>query len=174
MDTVARIGEPAPGFRLPDLDGQMHAPHQARGHILVLNFWSAECPHSVRLDQALTRLKAGWGEKVEVWYIAPNANEDKAMLRTAAEARGLLIVLCDDSQATADLYGVIATPHLFVLDGEGILRYAGAPDDVTFRERTPIRNYLSEAIEALLAGREPDPSQTRAFGCAVTRSPVTR
>lgn len=170
MDTVARIGTPAPDFRLPDLDGRMHAPHQARGHILVVNFWSAECPHSVRLDQSLAGLQAGWGGKVEVWCIASNAHEDGAMLRAAAEARGVWVVLRDDSQATADRYGVMATPHLFVLDGEGILRYAGAPDDVTFRQRTPTRNYLSEAVEALLAGREPDPAQTRAFGCAVTRA----
>jgi thiol-disulfide isomerase/thioredoxin len=172
MDTVARIGAPAPDFRLTDLEGRMHTPRRASGHILVLNFWSAECPHSVRLDQALTDLQAAWGGKVEVWCIAPNANEDLASIRAAAEARGVPVVLPDASQVAADRYGVMATPHLFVLDGEGILRYSGAPDDVTFRQRTPTRNYLSQAIEALLAGREPDPAQTRAFGCAVTRFPT--
>ncbi len=172
MDALARIAEAAPEFNLPDLDGRMHAPTEGRGHILVLNFWSAECPHSARLDQAMAGLLAGWGDKVEVWCIAPNANEGEATLRLAAEARGVRTVLRDDSQVVADRYGAVATPHLFVLDREGILRYTGAPDDATFRQRDPTRNYLSEAIEALLAGRQPDPAETRAFGCAVTRSPA--
>jgi len=174
MDTVARIGDAAPDFRLPDLDGRMYMPRQARGHILVLNFWSAECPHSARLDQALPGLTAGWGEKVEIWCVASNANEDEAMLRAGAEARGLKIVLRDQGQAAADAYGVQTTPHLFIVDEDGSLRYAGAPDDVTFRQRTPTRDYLREAVGALLAGRDPDPSQTRPFGCALTRQVAAR
>ncbi len=174
MDTLARIGDAAPDFQLPDLDGRMRSPRQARGHILVLNFWSAECPHSARLDQAMPGLLAGWGENVEVWSIAPNANEDVATLQAAAEARGVKVVLRDARQATADVYGAQATPHLFIVDKDGSLRYAGAPDDATFRQRTPTRDYLREAVEALLAGRQPDPAVTRAFGCAITRSVVAR
>lgn len=174
MDSLARVGEPAPDFQLPDLDGRMRSPRQARGHVLVLNFWSVECPHSARLDQAMAGLLAGWGENVEVWSIAPNAREDVAMLRAAAEARGVKVVLRDARQATADAYGAQATPHVFIVDKDGILRYDGAPDDTSFRQRTPTRDYLREAVEALLAGRQPDPAVTRAFGCAITRSVAGR
>jgi hypothetical protein len=55
------------------------------------------------------------------------------------------------------------------MDRMGILRYRGAVDDVTFRRRTATRFYLEEAVEALLAGRLPDLSETLAYGCAIVR-----
>jgi hypothetical protein len=56
-----------------------------------------------------------------------------------------------------------------VIDQAGLLRYQGAVDDVTFRQRTPTRYYLREAVEALLAGRQPQPQETPPYGCTVVR-----
>ncbi len=170
MDPLARIGSEAPAFRLTDLDGRAYEPRQARGTILVLNFWSAECPHSERLDRALAALLPAWGEEVVLWSVAPNVNESPTMLRRAADERGVSVVLPDPSQLGADRYGAVATPHLFLIDRSGILRYQGAPDDASFRQRKPSRSYLQPAIEAMLAGRQPDPAETLAFGCAITRA----
>jgi hypothetical protein len=71
----------------------------------------------------------------------------------------------------ADRYGAQTTPHLFVVDEAGVLRYAGAPDDVGFRQRVPSRDYLADAVGALLEGRAPEPASTAAFGCALVRMP---
>ncbi len=54
-----------------------------------------------------------------------------------------------------------------VLDADGVLRYRGAFDDVTFRQRTPTRFYVKEAVEALLAGHLPDPAEAPPYGCTV-------
>jgi hypothetical protein len=78
-------------------------------------------------------------------------------------------VLLDEDHAVADLYGAATTPHFFVVDAEGVLRYAGALDDVTFRQKTPTRQFLAEAVAALLEGRLPDPAQTPGYGCAIVR-----
>jgi hypothetical protein len=56
-----------------------------------------------------------------------------------------------------------------VIDATGILRYRGAFDDVTFRQRTPARFYLKEAVEVLLAGKLPDPAETQPYGCTIVR-----
>jgi peroxiredoxin len=169
MGTILENGEPAPTFNLPGLDGRTHSPEEARGRILVLNFWSAECPWSARGDRELIGYLKTWGERVTAWAIASNANEARNMVEAAAQARGLPLALLDAQGTAADLYGAQATPHFFVVDAEGILRYQGALDDVTFRRREPTQHYLRDAVEALLVGDSPDPEETPAYGCAIVR-----
>ena len=170
MDPVARVGSPAPDFALRDLDGGVHRLADARGRVRVLVFWSAECPHSERADQILASLRPGWGRRVVVWWVASNANEGAERLRAAARHVQAEPVLVDADQSVADLYGALTTPHVFVLDAAGVLRYAGAADDVAFRQPTPTRHYLANAVQALLDGRNPDPDSTSPFGCALVRA----
>ena len=110
-----------------------------------------------------------WGGDVALLSVASNRNEPPAMLMKAAEARHLPGVLLDGEHAVADLYEVQVAPHAFVLDAGGILRYHGAVDNVTFSQRSPTRFPLEEAVEALLAGRQPELGEMPAFGCAIVR-----
>jgi peroxiredoxin len=169
MAAVIACGQPAPGWTLPDLDGGQASLDDFRGRLLVMNFWSAECPWSRRADEELAVLQKGWGDKVVVATVACNANEALDSIRSTAQARGLPLVLSDPAGAVADRYGATATPHLFVIDGQGLLRYQGALDDITFRQRLPTKPYLRLAVEALLDGRLPDPAETPAYGCALVR-----
>lgn len=169
MDALIPLNQPAPDFDLPDLSGQRHALHAYRGRIVVLNFWSAECPWAERADRALLAALPQWGDAVVLLPIASNANEPPEMLARVAEERGLPLVLHDAGQAIADRYHAQTTPHMFVVDAGGILRYQGAFDDVTFRQRTPTRSYLLDAVQALLRGDLPDPAQTPPYGCTIVR-----
>lgn len=162
-------GQPAPGFALPDLRGEIHRLSEQRGRAVVLNFWSAVCPWSHRADEALSGALPDWGERVVYWPIASNSDETIEMLRQAASERDLPLVLHDVHHRLADAYGAVTTPQFFVIDPNGLLRYSGALDDVTFRKRTAGRAYLTEAVNAVLAGRMPDPAQTPAYGCAMVR-----
>jgi hypothetical protein len=135
----------------------------------LVNFWSAECPHSERVDRALQPRLAAWGDRVVLFPVAANANEPVALLRQAAIERVLPVLLLDPRREAADRYAAVTTPHFFLLDPQGILRYQGAFDDVTFRQRQPSRSYLVDAVEAVLAGREPEPAETPAFGCTIVR-----
>ncbi len=161
-------GNPAPDFSLPDLDGKLHRLGDSRGRIALVNFWSAECPWAGRVDAGLLPLWKTWGGRVDLLPIAANANESDEMLAAAARQRGLPFVL-RGSLEVLNAFGAETTPHFFVVDAGGILRYAGAFDDVTFRQRTATRFYLKDAVEALLSGRLPDPALTPAYGCAVVR-----
>lgn len=169
MDTLAVLGQLAPGFRLPDLEGHFHSLSDFPGKIVVVNFWSAECPWSERADREILALQNTWGDKVVLLNIAANANEPLELLRQAARERGLPLVLRDAAQSAARIYGAETTPHCFVIDGSGILRYRGAFDDRTFRQRQPTRSYVVDAVEALLAKRHPDPAETPAYGCTIVR-----
>ncbi len=161
--------QPAPDFRLPDLDGTIHHLGNNRGQITILNFWSAECPWTERADLELRAYLLDWGEKVTLWSIASNANEPPDRLRQVAAERGLPVLLHDSTQQVADLYQAQTTPHLFVLDEGGILHYQGAFNDLTFRKRIPNHFYLRQAVDALLAGKDPDPEQTPPYGCTIVR-----
>ena len=169
MDPIIAIGKPAPTFMLDDLNGVSHSLGEWRGRVTILNFWSAECPWTERTDRELLSYLAGWGEAVYLVPVAANKNEPLALLKGVAAQRGLPLVLHDTDQRVAELYGAETTPHLFVIDTAGLLRYQGAVDDVTFRQRTPTQAYLRQAVEALLGGRTPNPEITPAYGCTLVR-----
>jgi len=163
------LNQPAPEFTLPDLDGRIHMLSDYRGQIVIVNFWSAECPHSERFDADIITNLARWGTDVLLLSVASNANEPEGMLRAVARQRRLPVVLTDAGQVVAGRYGALTTPHAFLVDREGILRYRGAVDDVSFRQREPSRFYLQEAVEALLAGQLPEINEVQPFGCTIVR-----
>jgi len=166
---VIEIGFPAPDFTLPDLNGDLHTLKDLSDRIVIINFWSAECPWSQRTDQEMLKYLQNWGNSMVYLAIASNSNESLELITSEAIERGLPLLLHDVDHRVADLYGAITSPHLFVIDSEGILRYQGAFDDVTFRQRTPNQYYLLMAVEALLQGDLPEPSETPSYGCTIVR-----
>ena len=142
------IGDAVPEFSLPDLDGRLHHLQDYRGRIAIVNFWSCECPHAVRTDALLTAWIASWGERVALLPIASNANESAPAMKAVAAEHGLPLVLVDGQHRVADLFEAQTTPHVFVIDSQGLLRYSGAVDDVNFRQRQPQRYFLRETVEA--------------------------
>lgn len=163
------LNVPAPAIELPDLEGHLQRLSDYRGRIVVVNFWSAECPWSERADQDLMALLLSLGERAALLPVASNPNEPEELLRAVAKQRGLSLVLRDSDGKAADAYEAQTTPHAFVLDQSGILRYQGAVDDVTFRRRTVTRWYVREAVQALLDGQLPPVPEAPPYGCAIVR-----
>ena len=166
---VVELNQLAPEFTLPDLDGRIHMLSDYRGRIVIVNFWSAECPHSERVDVNITACLAGWGESVTLLSIASNANESDRALVAAARRRKIPVLLRDADQTVADRYEALTTPHVFVNDRQGFLRYRGAVDNVGFRQRVATKFYLKEAVDALLANRFPEVTEVQPFGCTIVR-----
>jgi peroxiredoxin len=164
---MPNIHEPAPDLELPDLDGAPHRLADYRGHAVVINFWSAECPWSERADRHLLEVLGPLDGRAVLLPVASNANEPEELLREVGQRRGLPLILRDSGGAVARLFGAQTTPHAFVVDRSGILRYQGAVDDTTFRQRTPTRWYVKEALDALLAGRLPETEAAPPYGCAL-------
>lgn len=173
MDTLIEVGKLAPDFTLRDLQDEVHSLRDYRGQVVVVNFWSAECPWSARIDEKLMYLLTEWDEDVLLLNIASNASEPLEVLRQAAIERGLKLVLADSDQRVASLYHVQIIPHLFLIDRQGVLRYQGAFDDMTFRQRIPQKHYLQDALEAVMTNAQPEPADTNPYGCALVRySPI--
>lgn len=169
MDSLATIGKPAPDFSLHDLHGKAHRLSDQRGTITVLNFWSANCPWAEVGDKILAEMELLGQESVQLWPIAGNVDESPELVRAMASERGLPFVLHDEDQRVINLYGAMTTPHVFVVDGAGVLRYKGAIDNTTFRQRTATKTYLHDALQALLEGRSLQEAETPAYGCAIVR-----
>jgi peroxiredoxin len=166
---IMEINQTAPDFELPDLEGRPHRLSAYRGKIVIVNFWSCECPHSERTDKAIMAMFVQWRNEVVMLSISPNRNETVEAVKTAANARRLPTVLLDADCSAADLYEAQTTPHVFVIDQGGLLRYRGAVDDMTFRKRIPTRFFLDEAVEALLEGCLPALTESPAYGCTIVR-----
>ena len=166
-----KTGDIAPGFELVDLDGITHRLADFAADIVVLDFWSAECPWSAYYDGWLSERAKEWARRgVRLLAVASNTNETAATLRAAVAERAITFpVLLDPDSAVADLFDAMTTPHIFIVDRAGRLAYQGAIDDRNFRQREARVNYLDQAIAALLAGRQPDPAQTDPYGCTIVR-----
>lgn len=163
------IGEHAPSITLPDLQGRLHVLSDYLGRIVGLYFWSATCPHCERADQALLRLLPLWGERVTVLWVACTPTASFGQIEAVGKRRGLPVILHDAEGVAALRFGVQVTPHVFVMDANGVLRYQGAFDNVSLQRVCPTRCYLQEAVEALLAGQTPALTETAPFGCAIPR-----
>ena len=171
MDTIIKIGELAPHFKLHDLGGKEHTLEGYAEWIVVLNFWSAECVWCKRVDEELITYLDAWKDRVKVLWIASNQNESRGLIEKTAADRKLPTLLIDTDHRVADLFGALTTPHFFVLDGKGVLRYQGAWDDITFRNRTATQVYVPAAIAALRRDEIPTVTSSPAYGCTLVRFP---
>jgi peroxiredoxin len=163
------INRLAPDFELRGLDGRLYRLGDTRGRIVIVDFWSADCPHVVRADASLRATTERWGDEVAWLAIASNANESLSDLENAARERGLPTVLMDARHEAADAYAALITPEVFVIDRAGVIRYHGAVDDVTFRQKIATRSFVEEAVDALLRGESPIVTEVPAFGCSIVR-----
>lgn len=170
-----QIGDPAPSFSLPGVDGRTHALDGLTDRpVLVVVFSCNHCPYVQAYEDRLVAIQrdyAGRGAQV----IAINSNDDVhypedsfEQMVARAKAKGFnFLYLRDASQATARAYGATHTPQLFVFDRARKLRYTGKIDDNWQNPQAVTRRYLRDALDALLSGRDPAESQTHAIGCTI-------
>lgn len=164
-----QINTTVPDFSLPDTQGKNHQLSDYRQQMVIVNFWSAECPWSERADRHLIALVHQYPGKLAILPVASNRNEGLEFINEAMRQRGLDLVLIDHDSALADAWGAQTTPHAFIVDQAGILRYQGAVDDVTFRKRDPEHQYVDEAVKALLGGKLPEIQEAPPYGCTIVR-----
>lgn len=166
----ATVGEPAPDFTLTDQAGEEHELSAYKGKIVVLEWTNPTCPYVERHYKAKTMsetLKAG-GEDV-VWLAVDSSHtvkpEDTKKWR---DEQGFSYpVLLDAEGEVGKTYGAKTTPHMYVIDTEGVLRYSGAIDDDDRGKKEDATNYVAGAVKALKAGEKVEPSETKPYGCSV-------
>jgi peroxiredoxin len=163
------IGDTAPSHELPDTEGNRHALHED-GATTVVVFTCNHCPYALAWHDRL----AGVANDYDVRFLAVNPNDAEryprdsfeAMKQRVAEEGWSFPYLHDEDQEAARSFGAQTTPDVFVLDGEGRLRYRGAPDP-DHRDPSHRAAWLREALDALLAGEEVARPETDPVGCSV-------
>lgn len=165
----AVVGQPAPDFTLVDEAGQSHTLSDYRGSTVVLEWTNPGCPFVVRHYEADT-MEALASDHPDVIWLAVNSShfntaDDSAAWKTA---QGFAYpTLLDTDGSVGHLYGARTTPHMYVIDAEGTLAYAGAIDDDPRGRNDDDTNYVAAAIDALAAGQAPAVSSTDPYGCTV-------
>ena len=154
-----------------DIGGRPHSLSQYQGSLVVITFWSAECPVSKEYDPYFNDLLDRQAEGTAVVLgVDSNVNYGQDEIAQAAAEREVRFpVLRDADCAIADRFGALTTPHVFIVDKTGRLAYEGAVDDKTFRQREATVNYVDQTLEALVAGAPPPVAQTQPYGCTIVR-----
>src|SRR4029079_15668559 len=89
------------------------------------------------------------------------------MKKRAAERRYAFPYLYNEDQTLARARGAVCTPDLYVFDRDRKLAYHGRLDDSPMDPSKVKRRELREAVDALLAGKRPTPSQNPSIGCSI-------
>jgi thiol-disulfide isomerase/thioredoxin len=168
-----------PNISLTDITGKTHTLKDYQGKIVVIDFWSINCPVSKAYEARLKKLHADYASKGIVFLaLDANSNEvDKSAKDPYAAIKDYVKqqsvpypILIDTGNAIADRFDAKTTPHVFILDGKGKLRYAGAIDDDDNGSKgdkaTP---FVRQALDALMAGKEPPAANTKPHGCSIKR-----
>lgn len=171
QEDEATVGEMAPDFTLSDEAGNTHTLSQYRGQIVVLEWTSPECPYVQRhyLDQNMQNTAATVTESGAVWLAIDSShfNTPDASSQWKAEMGVPYPILQDTGGAVGHLYGARTTPHIYVIDAEGRLRYQGAVDDNPRGRSAAPTSYPIQVVTHLLSGEQPSTSRTDPYGCTV-------
>ncbi len=169
-----RPGDPAPAVRLMDQDDAPFSLADHRGKIVVLEWINPECPFVKRhyRTKTMKSLAEKWAAKGVVWVaIDSTAHTDRASSRAWRAEHSLPYPILDDrSGRIGKAFGAKTTPHMYVLDTQHRVAYAGAIDDDNSRDGAKgaaARNWVDGVLEDLTSGREPTVRETRPYGCSV-------
>jgi thiol-disulfide isomerase/thioredoxin len=169
---AVKVGDAAPGWSgLVGVDGKDHSLGEYKDKAaLVIVFTCNHCPVAKAYEDRLIELQKDYASK-GVQVIAINVNNtafdrlDK-MKERAAEKGFNFPYLYDSTQVSAHDYGARVTPHAFVLCKERKIAYVGAIDDSQALDGVKVR-YVRDALDALLAGKAPAKTESKAFGCGI-------
>ena len=165
------VGKPAPDFELKDENGKPFKLSDQKGKIVILEWTAPACPFVKRhyktktMQGTLDKLRS---EKV-VWAAIDSSHYVKPEKSAAWKKEEMFTypVLQDPSGEVGKVYGAKTTPHMYVIDETGVLRYDGAIDDDPRGDVEAPKNYVLAAASALLAGKEVENKQTKPYGCSV-------
>ena len=168
------LGAKAPDFTLVNaVDGKEVAFKAADNNVKVVVFTCNGCPYAKAFEPRIVEIAERFGPK-GVHFYAVNPNDDEKysvetlenMKERAVEKEYPFPYLKDGDSKIARAYGARVTPHVFVVDGTGKVVYRGYVDD-SAKEAERKTTGLTDALGALLNGRDVANADTRAFGCTI-------
>lgn len=174
------IGDKAKDFQLKNVDGELVSLadyKDAKGFVVI--FTCNHCPFAVAWEDRIINLDKKYKEKGYP-VIAINSNDEKIVpgdsyenMIVRADEKGFTFpYLRDDNHVVADYFGAMRTPQVYILKKDGkelVVSYIGTIDNNHKDASQVTETYVADALDALLKGKKPDPSVTKAIGCTIKR-----
>ncbi|HEX9295186.1 MAG TPA: thioredoxin family protein [Polyangiaceae bacterium] len=169
------LGLPCPDFRLPSAQGGVVARDDFEtATLLGVFFYCNHCPYAKAVEGRLIDLDKDYRDK-GFRFVAISANDADTYpddsfenMKKRARDRGYgFPYLYDESQSVARAFGAVCTPDLYVFDRERKLAYHGRLDDSPMDPTKVKRRELREAVDALIAGEQPNANQNPCIGCSI-------
>lgn len=179
---VLKIGSTVPDrITLKDFEGESTSFKDLRGKVVVLHFWSYRCPAERHANPIFKKMEDRFakGDDVVMIGIVSNQNElgpapepdadyskHYKELREKRDDVGYKhTILVDHGNKISDLFAARTTPHCYVIDKKGVIRYSGAlDDDPRGQKGADAINYVAEATKAVLAGEKVKFEETKPYG----------
>ena len=176
---AAEVGKPAPDFTGTDINGKTVKLDDYKGKIVVIESYNSDCPFCKNhySTGAMQELQKNLNAKGVVWLIVDSVSKNNFSYRSPEQARAEMTAekitatawIDDHAGTIGHLYGMKTTPHMFVIAADGTLAYDGAIDNrpAPFGDPRTAKNYVSTAVDELLASKPVEISQTKPYGCSV-------
>jgi len=177
------LGSPAPDFKLPGADGKTwRLKDFSKSKVLVVIFTCNHCPTAQAYEERIKQLVTDYKQH-GVGFVAINPNSPAGVrldelgytdlddtldaMKIRAKHHAFNFPYLDDgpTEKAARQYGPVATPHVFIFDKDRKLRYQGRIDNNEREELVKTRD-TRDALDALLAGKQPPIAETKVFGCS--------
>ena len=167
---AAEVGQAAPSFTLKGADGKTYNLSDFKDKVVVLEWLNQDCPVSKGAQPVMKETSQKYAGKGVVW-LAIDSTHGQTGEKDAEYAQKLGLshpILLDSDGKVGHAYGAKTTPHMYVIN-KGTLVYAGAIDNNAGRNKSgdQYRNYVAEALDSVLAGKEIALSKTQPYGCSV-------
>jgi hypothetical protein len=176
----AVVGQAAPEFTGTDSNGVSHKLSDFKGKTVVLEWTNPECPYVVKHYSVgnMQKIQSDATKDGVVWISINSSAEGKEGNQTPADANAYMkeqkstptARILDPTGTIGKLYGAKTTPHMFIVNPEGILVYAGAIDDNDSFKSDVIatsKNHVTAALKNLKDGKAVETASTKPYGCGV-------
>ncbi|MFZ5842575.1 MAG: thioredoxin family protein [Pseudomonadota bacterium] len=177
---ASAVGAPAPAFTLTDSDGNSRSLAEFKGKTVVLEWTNAECPF-VKKHYGARNMQGQQGKATADGVIWLTINSSAPGLQghvDGAKANAIrkevgaqqTAYLLDPTGTVGRAYGAKTTPHMYIIDGAGVLRYNGGIDSIPSADQADIAKatqYVPQALAELAAGKPVSVSTSKPYGCAV-------
>lgn len=177
---AAQIGQPAPDFKVQDLSGEEHSLAEYHGKLVVLEWNNPGCPFVKKHYDSgnMQKLQKEFTQKGVVWLTVNSTGMSHDDFMTPVQQRAWnaekhlasTAYLRDADGTVGRLYGAKTTPHMFVVDRNGVLVYAGGIDDKRSTDIADIagaKNYVVAALNSELEGKPVATTSAPSYGCSV-------
>lgn len=123
LDTSTHIGNPAPSFELPDVNGKKYSLSDSKGKVILINFWATWCgPCKAEMPSLNNLFNTFKDEGFVVLAVSVDSSEKPVLAFLKDKAITLPVLMDKEQDVYFDQYGVLGLPTSFLIDRDGIVR----------------------------------------------------